>query len=313
MIDRDDRRPGDVLDRATEALRDAPVPDGPPPQLGASTVEALKSSKTPPDVVRREQRRKLMSRIARYGAAVAAAALLVVLVGYFWFTDRGAGFAFADVIENVRKAESVSFVLKQKLGGQPVITARMYIQGQGFRMDMVGVEGVNQEAAEKLKKFPALVSFIADVTKKEQLQLDHVRKTATRAKVDDRAASEFTKANPVEQFRKIKQEDAESIGQEQRGGRTLQVYRLTAIDLMGIKGKTDQAGDEMKIWVDQQTGLPVRIRIAGAFSRDRNDESFLDFDQFVWNQPLDPALFSLETPEGYTLQEGRDGLPDAKQ
>ena len=82
---------------------------------------------------------------------------------------------------------------------------------------------------------------------------------------------------------------------------------------MGIKGQADQEGDEMKVWVDPTTGLPVRIRIAGAFSRDRTDESFLDFDEFVWNEPLEANLFSLEIPKGYTIKDDRPGQPAVEQ
>ena len=60
---------------------------------------------------------------------------------------------------------------------------------------------------------------------------------------------------------------------------------------------------EMTVWVDAETGLPVRIRIEGALSATRNDHSFFDWDEFAWNQPLDPALFSLEIPEGYAAKE----------
>ena len=60
-----DGKERDVLDEATAALRDARIPDGPSPQLAASTVEAMLTSKTALDVIRRTQRRIIMFRIAR--------------------------------------------------------------------------------------------------------------------------------------------------------------------------------------------------------------------------------------------------------
>lgn len=243
-----------------------------------------------------------MVRIARYSAVVATVALLLVLLGYPWLMDHGAGMAFADVIENVQKAESLRFVFTQKLGRSPAIVSRMSIQGDKLRLDMVEIRGINQQAADKLKKFPAIFSHIADFTKRELLELDHVRKTAKRNELDDRAVSEFAKSNPIAQFRNVKQEHAQRIGQEQQDGHTIHIFQLTEIDLFSIKAKAAEEDAEMRVWVDEQTGLPVRIRIEGAFSVDRTDESYLDFQQFVWNKPLDEGLLRLDVPDGYTLK-----------
>ena len=38
------------------------------------------------------------------------------------------------MVENVKKAKSVSFVLKQKLGNQPELKSKMLIQGNLLRM-----------------------------------------------------------------------------------------------------------------------------------------------------------------------------------
>ncbi len=301
MIDRDDHRPTDFLDQATEALRDAPIPDGPPRQLVASTVEALKSPENSPDLVRLRKRIKLMSRIVRYSGAAAAVALVAVLAGWLILSGRGAGTAFADVLAKVKQAESVSFVVKQKLGTQPVIAQKMYVQGDKLRIDIVGVQGVKQ--LEK-PPVPILLSVVGDLTHRQALELDHFRKTAKRETIHDRVAAEFTKADPIRQLRSVKPENAERIGQEERDGRTLDVYRLTKIDVVGIEASTKDLGpgEEMKVWVDRKTGLPVRIRIEGAFSQGGTDRSFLDFDQFAWNPPLDPGLFKLAVPEGYAVK-----------
>src|ERR1700735_2300228 len=100
--------PTDYLDQALAALRDAPVPEGPSPQLMASTVEALQEMTGPP-TVRINPRRQLMFRILRYGGVGAAAACLAVVAGWLFLIDRTAGPAFGDVIQNVKKAKSVTF------------------------------------------------------------------------------------------------------------------------------------------------------------------------------------------------------------
>src|ERR1700693_2752451 len=108
MTDRDNRGM-DMLDRALAALREAPVPEGPSPQLAASTVEALQTM-SGPATVRINQRRQIMFRIFRYGSVAAAAVFLATVAGWLFLMDRTAAPAFADVIQNVKKAKSVTFV-----------------------------------------------------------------------------------------------------------------------------------------------------------------------------------------------------------
>ena len=59
-----------------------------------------------------------MFRILRYSTG-AAAALVAVVAGTIWLMDRNASVSFAQVVNNVQQAKSVSFVVKQKLGNQP--------------------------------------------------------------------------------------------------------------------------------------------------------------------------------------------------
>jgi uncharacterized membrane protein YgdD (TMEM256/DUF423 family) len=83
VSDRNDQPTSDVLDRATAALRDAAAPEGPPPGLVASTVEALQSLNPTPDAVRLRERRRTMLYLARYGGLAAAVVLLAVAAGAF--------------------------------------------------------------------------------------------------------------------------------------------------------------------------------------------------------------------------------------
>ena len=247
-----------------------------------------------------------MFRIARYSSIAAAAAVVGVVAGYFLLVDPTASVTFAQVIENVTKAESISFVFRQKLGSQPVMVSRMCLMGSGLRCDLVDVEGVRElKALRESGQLPVILTLIGDTSKKEALQLDHFRKTAIRTPIAAETAAEI--GNPVEQLRHVKGEDAELIGHERQGGRTVQVYRLTHLDFMGVKARDPKDGDEMKVWVDAETGLPVRIRLEGALSQTGKDHSFLEWEGFVWNAPLDPALFSLEIPEGYTVVEPAQG------
>lgn len=92
----------DPLDRAAAALRAAPVPPGPPPELRAATVAAL-HAQTPlarPSEPRRAVQRRLVMRIAGF----ATAAAVVAGVGLFALPGKNAAAAFSDVLTNVEKA-----------------------------------------------------------------------------------------------------------------------------------------------------------------------------------------------------------------
>ena len=192
MNDGVDRKERDVLDEATAALRDARIPDGPSPQLAASTVEAMLTSKTALDVIRRTQRRIIMFRIVRYGAA-AAAVLLALLAGALWLLDRTASMSFADMVENVKKAKSVSFVLKQKLGNQPELKSKMLIQGNLLRYEVAGA-----------------ITMIVNVEEKKGLELDSYHKTARPLDLKHRGDIEELK-NPIDRLRNLKEDAKDHV------------------------------------------------------------------------------------------------------
>jgi hypothetical protein len=138
MADRKDFPATDVAERAATALRDARIPPGPPPGLAASTAEALLALDTTPEFIRRNERRHLMFSIARYSGVAAAGCLLVV--GWLVLGGPGASRSFADVIEKVRKSESVVFLLKQKAGSGPADTHQVYVMGDHMRIQLLAIE-----------------------------------------------------------------------------------------------------------------------------------------------------------------------------
>lgn len=282
----------------------------------APTVEAPASPAATPDTVRLHERKRTMFRIARYSSIAAAAVVVSVVAGYSLPVHPTASVTFAQVIENVTKAESISFVFRQKIGSQPVMVSRMYMQRDRLRMDLVGAEitadlaGSQAEGAKKLKELreggnlPVLLTLIGDTSRKDAIELDHFRKTAVKSKRMYIRAEAGIPQNLVEQFRNVKGEDAELVGEHQRDGRKVLAYRLTKLDLPSFMARKEPGDQmEMTVWADAKTGLPVRIRVEGALSATRDDHSFFDWDEFAWNQPLDPGLFSLEVPEGYAVKE----------
>jgi hypothetical protein len=301
MTDRNDK-PMYLLEQALAALREAPVADGPSPRLVASTVEALQTAMIPPDVVRLRERRLKMFRIARYSTTAAAVVLLVIGAAGLFLMDRTASLAFAQVVENVKNAKCVAFVTKiptivegSRMG---TLQQKWYVQGDVYRMELPSAQEDVQAPPDAP---PALMAMIADFKQKKALQIEFNRKTAKWIKGDDKMWLKMAKsfANPIEQLRQLKGDDAERVGVEELNGRKTEVYRLKKTDIfMGLRLT---GGETAKLWVDPKSGLPIRIAVERP-ADSKEKAPVVVFEQFRWNEPLNADLFKLEVPKGFTIE-----------
>ena len=280
----------DPLNEALKVLRDQPVPPL-PTLLEASTVEALQTNSLAPEVLRLRQRRQLMFRIARYGSLATAALVLIILGASFLLMDRNAGFAFGQVVQKVKDAKSVNFRCKQKIkSDSPTLVQRWFMQGNGVRMEMPG----KQESFQVDE--PIIMALIGNLKQKRAIQLDFREKVAKLISIEDNVTKSF--ANPIDQLRTLKDQDAKREADEDLEGHKTHVYSLKRIDIFGGNGKTG-AGDSFRLWVNPKTGLPVRIVVESLHSG-KKDKMVLIFDEFAWNEPMAPEKFSVDVPKGFT-------------
>jgi len=303
----------DILDRATAALRNTAASESPPPRVVKATIEALNSrfgqtETGSPKILRREsERRQRMFRIARYSSLAAALLLMVVGASVALFIDRGASTAFGQVIDNIKKATSVSVTSKQKrviadavgrISEQPTIELTFYLGGDFMRMEMPG----KQETGDA--KIPLLMAIVIDGKTKDVVQVDYANKTAQKFKLDDKRAKQFN--NPVEELTKLTGKDAELVGDEDLGGRKTRLYRLK--DLHGAFGIVDKV-DDGKLWVDRETGLPAKLAIQTNNSPDGKMKitTSITIDDFKWNEHFKEDFFKLTIPEGFKVSEGNAG------
>jgi len=285
-----ENEPIDRLEQATEALRGAPVADGPPPQVVAATVRALQSLNNSPDVLRLSQRRSMMFRVARYGSLAAAALLIAVVAGWLLLPGRIGGTSFAGVIEKVNQAKSVTCVLKQKIADTVEPVRKLYIREDAIRMEVAGVG-----------------TFVFDLKQRKAIALDERSKTFELPSVE----AGVPIPNPLAQLRKLKQQDAERIGEEMLDGRKVEVYRLKNVDLFEMKFKAKEGENlDIKLWVDSRTQLPAKLLVTFPLPPSSGPPALpiplsLEFSDFRWDEKLDPSLFSLEIPKGYTLPKAK--------
>ena len=285
-----ENEPIDRLEQATEALCGAPVADGPPPQVVAATVRALQSLNNSPDAIRLSQRRSIMFRVARYGSLAAAALLAALVAGWLLLPGRMGGTSFAGVIEKVNQAKSVTCVLKQKMADTVEPVRKLYIREDAIRMEVAGVG-----------------TFVFDMKQRKAIALDERSKTVVLPSVE--AGVQIP--NPLAQLRKLKQQDAERIGEEMLDGRKVEVYRLKNVDLFEMEFKAKEGENlDIKLWVDSRTQLPAKLLVTFPLPPSSGPPAIpiplsLEFSDFRWDEKLDPSLFSLEIPKGYTLQKAK--------
>jgi outer membrane lipoprotein-sorting protein len=282
----------DILDDAAEALRNIAVPAGPPEDLVQETLARLRSEERTWEANRLRERRRIMFRIARYGGLATAAAAVVVVLGSLWLMHQSAAAApaFAAVVANVQKAKSVTFRMTQKLmPHSPTIPGKWYFQGDNARLEIVDPQG---EVAE---------AIVVDYRNKKGMKLNFVKKTAAPIPVDKKMPTGF---NPIDSLRKAKDSDAKFIGNEERDGRKTRVYEFTEVDVLGLRGKIKE-GDTAKLWVDADSGLPVRMVLEVSFMTNGKFKSSLIFEDFQWDKPLPADLFKLEVPPGFKKDQAK--------
>lgn len=267
----------DVLEKALAALRATEGNSGPPAHVVASTIEKLESLEQAPRLVRFHERRPRMFFALRYAsvAAVLTAALL------FWGFERNAGLTFAQVVENVQKAKSVRFDLKQKLGSQPELSSRMFLQGDNVRYELQDV-----------------LVWIMDMKQKKGLELDVPVKVARKLDSSSEIPAGAFK-DPIERLRNLKDDiknQVERLPDEKLNDRPCQVYQVKGRLKRDKNTPTSMlVPDQFKLWVDAKTGLPVQILA-------KDEHTYLLYDKFEWDIPLAPELFSLQPPAGYQLE-----------
>lgn len=240
-----------------------------------------------------------MLRLYRYGGIATAVSVTIMIAGWFLLADRFASRGFAQALENVKKAQSVRFVISQKFGNQPELEKKVYIDGDKFRLEM--------EIAKAVQ--------IADFDQKKAVAISTDKKRAFRWELDKSMVDAFkhTMANPIEALRQLKDEDAEKIKEEEAEGRKLDIYRLKRFNFMGImidvtkESKNSQPRENVTLWVDHETGMPTKIAIIIPNSEEKGRKHpgmWITLKQFQWNPTFGPDLFKMEIPEDYKVHEG---------
>src|SRR4051794_24116557 len=109
--------PDDRLDQVLLTLRDADIPDGPPPAIVSRTLANLQREAPKPRLFSLYERIRTMPPIVRIAAALLVAAGTTGIVSVMTAGQKGPGVAFADALEHVRAARTITYTMR--IGDDP--------------------------------------------------------------------------------------------------------------------------------------------------------------------------------------------------
>ena len=250
----------------------------------APTVEAAASPATMPDTVRLHERKRTMFRIPRYSGIAAAAAVIVVAGLVAFFVWPGGHPAVADMLKSIT-AKTAKFTVTVRMEPQPAgmppeRTRQMLVMENLIRQELPG--GVYKVMDLKSSR------SVTIIPQQKKVMVTNLPGLAQVAK--DQMSDDFfgELRRRVEELRGSGPKDVEFLPDKTLDGRLAHGFskRVEGIDIT--------------VWADAETCLPVLMEIRyGGGAR----QFFVTMSNFEFDVPLDPSLFSMAIPEGYTVEE----------
>jgi outer membrane lipoprotein-sorting protein len=263
----------EIVERATQALRNAPVPEGPPPQLIEATINALND----PTTIAASNR---TSRLRRFVHSYRLAASIAVVVGcgvlLAMLLPHGASepVALGAIIEHLKTAQTVQFTETTETDEVPhQRSSRAFMKGNRLR----------SECDDSVS--------ILDATTRQILILVPSTKTAIIPSVQGTpGGGSVSPANALlMQLTRLQDQPGSYRGVQTVNGRRLFEYR------------TMQFGEQFAILADAETQLPVEVTRLTPLTHAKST-----LRDFVFDADLSDDLFSFTPPTGYTLQKPGD-------
>ena len=275
-----------TVERAVRVLKTEPVPDGPPPPVVAAVLAAGAADTLNKHRSLRE-RITSMNRIAKVAAAFAAAAVIIAATVVAFLVlpgGRGGTLALADMLKPIT-AKTAKFTItvrreSQPAGMPPERTRQMLVMENLIRQELPG--GVYKVMDLKSSRCVTIIPRQKKVLVTKMPGLAQVAK--------DQMSNDFfgELRRRVEELRGSGPKDVEFLPDKTLDGRLAHGFskRVEGIDIT--------------VWADAETCLPVLMEIRyGGGAR----QFFVTMSNFEFDVPLDPSLFSMAIPEGYTVED----------
>ncbi len=265
--------PDDPLDRAADAIRRAPIPEGPSEQTVARALAALRAANDVPAIIPIRRRSIMVSILKAAGVIVATASGLLYLASY---PPASATTEFAEVARKLQDAHTLTFRQIMKIAGQDAQTVRISYMVPG----LLRSEGEADGGPIAIVDIPHGKSLIVNPADKSALLLEEPPNQGRPRKLDPAASM-------IEEMRQLAQKIGEPAGEKTIGDVRARGFRVK------------EQGQDMTVWIDPQKRLPLLVDVTGRVAG-------LEFQMTLADIRLDPKLdenfFVLDPPPGYAVR-----------
>ncbi len=256
------------LDAAEAALRELP------PQIVPSTAVlnriATLAMNTESQTMTQTSASSTVRGWRKITALLLTLAALVAAVYGIAHTPQAA-FAFEDVVTAVRKADTVSYTTVITPRNGPASQYKNYHKGTQTRM--VYADGSYS---------------VMDMAGQKMLMVQPAMKTASLTHLGNKPQDMPTMGDSIIAWLKTAETSGKPVGEK----------IIDGVRTLGFQA--DFGSVTMTVWGDPKTKLPVQIEsMIGAPS----EPIPVTMREFVFNAPLEDALFSTEVPAGYQTKE----------
>lgn len=212
----------------------------------------------------------MKSKITKFAAAVVI--ITGVLIGIHFVGLSTATVTFAEVIKPIFNAQTaiLDIIIGEEEAGGPIIHDQ--IKGSRIRRTMLNMEDVVSIIDLEAGRILTLT-----VSKKEAAYIDLKGLPSMPNYMD-------TLRNVISELQDSPRFVVEELGEQEIDGQRV----------IGFRAKHPKV--EITIWADPETALPVRIEQVGGQMK-------VICKNLKFDVPMDESLFSMEVPEGYTLQQ----------
>jgi outer membrane lipoprotein-sorting protein len=276
-----------LLQRVIRHIQGQEIPDFPDPQI---TIPQNTPSRVPSIRFISTLRRTVMNR--RFQVSVGAVVGLAAVLGFLMLWSGGAAqsvSAMEKMAESIRKAKSfkVSLVIEDNRlkSGKPTIkrkaTGEIYWLAPGTsRIDLKGLN-IAREG-----EFDETQFYFTDRTL--LIEIDHKTKKYKRS--DCTYQSGITEIAQLSEFSGKPNRD---LGIKKIDGKEARGFEISADRLWPDQHINPASGSTVQVWVDSESSLPLLVEFNW-------DDSFARLQDFQWNIDLDPKVFDLTVPKGYS-------------
>lgn len=234
----------------------------------------------------------MRSRITKLAAA--AVIIIGVLIGIHQFSNSMEKVAFADVVKPILTARTATYKITLKIGNKT---------GNGFRI--IEGDGMFMEPGHMRDTMEAGGVRIEDIQKGKILLLNPEKKTATVFELKNINDEEKRQAEIFSEIRRLIQQA------QQTGNESVEFLGKQTIDGQSAIGYRVRLGEEFIVWANAETLLPIRMEYS--MTKKMGFEFTYTFSDFTFNVELDESLFSLEIPEGYTVDTVQMDVSEPKE